>query len=135
MPLLKRLTISSMWIKDVKQYQTLFKDGAMPTLQYFWPKLKRLYNYKKHRRLDSHPIDDIKEKVELMQELFPNINLADEAKYRITHPNPENEIQQFHKFLSGEKYPLWEKEPKLTINSGLDMHIFGRFPWPGVGLY
>ena len=49
-PHLSRLSVSSIWI-PIEKYQTLFEEGKMPNLKYFWP-------LKKSRKNLSDRMDD-----------------------------------------------------------------------------
>ena len=84
LPQLCRLTVTSLWIKDEKKYQTLFEQGKMPQLKYFCPVMKYGFGYESDF---SDPMDEIEEKG--LKELFPNVNFADEVKFRIAHPDQD----------------------------------------------
>ena len=76
----------------------------------------------------SDPMDEIEEKG--LKELFPNVNFADEVKFRIAHPDQDQGLDQVLDDGSDKKYPLWEKDPNLSINCGLLKKDLNKGIWP-----
>ena len=105
LPGLRRFSVSSMWI-GTPRYQALFEQGKMPRLKYFWP-LKKVDDFGTLQNLKSEI-----EKQNLV-ELFPNVNLAEEAEFRIAHPNPKRNGP------ASEGNSLWEKPPDKALTCEL----------------